>query len=281
MTNSKLNLRDSYAQFSGRTNYYSHESEECGGIMNFAAFLPAESKEKKVPFLFFLSGLTCTEENFITKSYAQIFAAKYGVAVIAPDTSPRGANVPGEDDSYDLGSGAGFYVDATEAPWSDRYRMDSYISNELYDLALTELPLDAKRSGIFGHSMGGHGALVLGLRNPQKFHSISAFAPICAPMQCPWGEKAFSNYLGKDQEKWKAYDANEIIAASGYDRHILIDQGLEDEFLAEQLHCDLFAQTCKDKNVELTLRKHASYDHSYFFISTFIEDHFKFHSQSY
>lgn len=277
MSNSKLELRDSYAQFAGHTNYYSHESKECGGKMNFAAFLPEESKSRKVPFLFFLSGLTCTEENFITKAYAQIFAAKYGVAVIAPDTSPRGAGVPGEDDSYDLGSGAGFYVDATEGRWAERYRMYTYITDELYNLTIAELPIDSERGGIFGHSMGGHGALVLGLRNPEKFKTISAFAPICAPMQCPWGEKAFSNYLGSNREAWKAYDANEIVASQGYDRAILIDQGLEDEFLAEQLHCDKFAETCAGKNVELNLRKHAGYDHSYFFISTFIEDHFRFH----
>lgn len=277
METKKLKLRSSYKQFSGYTNYYSHNSEVCGGTMNFAVYLPPQASQEPVPVLYWLSGLTCTEENFVTKAYAQIHAAKYGVCLVAPDTSPRDTGIVGENDSYDLGSGAGFYVDAEQAPWSKQYNMYSYIVKELRDLVEKTFPVDANRTGIFGHSMGGHGALVLGLRNPRIFKSISAFAPICAPTKCAWGIKAFQNYLGDDRSKWNSYDANELLREIDFEPNILIDQGLADEFLPDQLNFELFAETCRQKQISAELRKHEDYDHSYFFISTFIEDHIKFH----
>jgi S-formylglutathione hydrolase len=274
----------SYKQFDGYTNYYSHPSQLTGGKMNFAAYLPPQAKEKKLPVLYWLSGLTCTEENFITKAYAQIFAKKFGIVVVAPDTSPRGAGVPGENDSYDLGTGAGFYVDATQGPWAKNYKMYSYITRELRQLVEKELPVDGKRSGIFGHSMGGHGALVLGLRNPDLYRSISAFAPICAPMKAPWGEKAFSAYLGEDRSSWAPYDASELVKAAAAKLQmvkppILIDQGLDDEFLKDQLLTDEFEKNCRATGYPATIRRREGYDHSYFFISTFIEEHFAFHAE--
>ncbi|HEY8279566.1 MAG TPA: S-formylglutathione hydrolase [Bdellovibrionota bacterium] len=269
----------SYKQFDGYTNYYLHASNVTGGKMNFAAYLPPQAKEKKVPVLYWLSGLTCTEENFITKAYAQLFARKFGIAVVAPDTSPRGAGVPGEDESYDLGTGAGFYVDATKAPWAKNYKMYSYITQELRLLVEKELPVDGKRSGIFGHSMGGHGALVLGLRNPELYRSISAFAPICAPVKAPWGMKAFNAYLGEDKTKWAQYDASELVKTASAKTPILIDQGLDDEFLKDQLMTEEFEKSCKAAGYPATIRRREGYDHSYFFISTFIEEHFAFHAE--
>ena len=269
----------SYKQFDGYTNYYSHASVATGGKMNFAAYIPPQAQEKKVPVLYWLSGLTCTEENFITKAYAQIFAKKFGMVVIAPDTSPRGAGVPGEDESYDLGTGAGFYVDATKGPWSKNYKMYTYVTQELRQLVEKELPVDGTRSGIFGHSMGGHGALVLGLRNPGIYRSISAFAPICAPMLAPWGRKAFTTYLGENQQEWAQYDASELVQTAKAKTPILIDQGLDDEFLKEQLLTDELEKNCRHFDYPAKIRKHDGYDHSYFFISTFIEEHFAFHAE--
>ena len=265
----------SYKQFGGYTNYYSHESKTTGTKMNFAAYLPP--KAGKVPVLYWLSGLTCTEENFITKAYAQAFAAKFGVAVIAPDTSPRGAGIAGEDASYDLGTGAGFYVDATQAPWSKNYKMYSYVTEELRELVEKNLPIDGQRAGIFGHSMGGHGALVLGLRNPDLYRSISAFAPIAAPMQSGWGQKAFTSYLGNDKAAWAKYDASELIKSAAVKTPILIDQGLDDEFLKDELKPELLEKAAG--GYPLTVRRREGYDHSYFFISTFIEEHFAFHAE--
>ncbi len=269
----------SYKQFDGYTNYYSHESKVTGTKMNFAAYLPPGAEGKKLPVLYWLSGLTCTEENFITKAFAQIFAKKFGIVVVAPDTSPRGAGVAGEDDSYDLGSGAGFYVDATNGAWAKNYKMYSYVTQELRELVEKNLPVDGKRSGISGHSMGGHGALVLGLRNPELYKSISAFAPICAPSKAPWGQKAFTAYLGERQHPWAQYDATELVHASRSHTPILIDQGLDDEFLKEQLMTDVFEKACKDTGYPALIRRRAGYDHSYFFISTFIEEHFAFHAE--
>lgn len=270
----------SYRQFDGYTNYYSHDSKACGGKMNFAAYIPPQAASKRAPVLYWLSGLTCTEENFITKAYAQLFAKKFGMIVIAPDTSPRGAGVPGEDDSYDLGSGAGFYVDATKEPWAKNYKMYSYVTQELRELVEANLPIDSSRRAISGHSMGGHGALALGLRNPELYHSISAFAPICAPSKAPWGIKAFTNYLGEDKNQWARYDANELVKTTNSKAPILIDQGLNDEFLAEQLMTDEFEKTCHEANHSATIRRQEGYDHSYFFISTFLEDHFAFHAKN-
>jgi len=269
----------SYKQFDGFTNYYSHDSKVTGTKMSFAAYLPPQPAGKKLPVLYWLSGLTCTEENFITKAYAQLFAKKFGMVVIAPDTSPRGANVPGENDSYDLGTGAGFYVDATQGAWAKSYKMYSYVTRELRELVEKNLPVDGKRAGIFGHSMGGHGALVLGLRNPELYRSISAFAPICAPMRAPWGQKAFTAYLGTNRNDWAAYDATELLKQAEARTPILIDQGLEDEFLAEQLMTDELEKVCLASSYPATIRRREGYDHSYFFISTFIEEHFAFHGE--
>lgn len=274
----------SYKHFDGYTNYYAHASAVTGTRMNFAAYLPPQAAQAKVPVLYWLSGLTCTEENFITKAYAQLFARKFGIAVVAPDTSPRGAGVPGENDSYDLGSGAGFYVDATRAPWAQNYQMYSYVTQELRLLVEKELPVDGKRAGIFGHSMGGHGALVLGLRNPELYRSISAFAPICAPSKAPWGRKAFTAYLGEDPSRWAEYDASELVKTGGVKlparkAPILIDQGLDDEFLAGELMTDRFENSCREAGYPATIRRREGYDHSYFFISTFIEEHFAFHAE--
>lgn len=269
-----------YKQFGGHTNYYRHESRVCGGHMNFAAYIPPHEKGEKLPVLYWLSGLTCTEENFITKAYAQLFARQHGFVVVAPDTSPRGAGIPGEDDSYDLGTGAGFYVDATRSPWLKNYQMDSYVTQELRELAEATLPIDPSKRAISGHSMGGHGALVLGLRNPDLYQSISAFAPICAPSQAPWGVKAFTNYLGENKAEWAEYDANELIKKSKTQTPILIDQGLDDEFLAEQLLTDEFENTCAKFDYPAKIRRQPGYDHSYFFISTFIEEHFAFHAKN-
>jgi len=273
-------LLGEHASFGGVQRFYRHTSGEIGLPMRFAAYLPPQAQDGPVPALFYLAGLTCTEETFVIKAGAQRWAAHYGIALITPDTSPRGAGIAGETASWDLGVGAGFYVDATEAPWSAHYRMASYLTRELYAAVLTQLPLAAGRIGIFGHSMGGHGALTLALRNPGLFRSVSAFAPIAAPMRCPWGEKAFTAYLGNNRKAWAAYDASELIRQAGcvYPEGILIDQGLADSFLAEQLHPERFEAACREAGQPLTLRRHAGYDHGYYFIATFIEDHLRHHA---
>lgn len=268
---------ESHKHFDGHTNTYTHFSEACQSKMNFSAFLPPQEANKKLPVLYWLSGLTCSEQIFITEAQAQAHAKKHGIILIIPDTSPRDTGIPGENDSYDLGSGAGFYVDATEAKWSKHYQMYSYVTQELRKLVEEKLPIDRERRGIFGHSMGGHGALALGLRNPDLYRSISAFAPICAPSKAPWGVKAFSEYLGKNG--WADYDANELIKKVKSRTPILIDQGLEDEFLPTELFTDEFEKTVKSVDYPATIRRHAGYDHSYFFISTFIEEHIAFHAK--
>jgi S-formylglutathione hydrolase len=232
--------------------------------------------------LFYLAGLTCTEENFPAKAGAQRLAAKLGMALVSPDTSPRGAQVPGETQSWDLGVGAGFYLDATQDPWRKHYRMESYLIEELMPLAGEALALDISRAGIFGHSMGGHGALTLALRHPGKFKSVSAFAPVVAPSQVPWGVKAFTSYLGENREEWKAHDATELMgkqAKPPFPGGILLDQGLDDKFLEEQLKPELFEAACKQAGQPLTLRRHGGYDHSYYFISTFVADHLRHHAR--
>lgn len=213
----------------------------------------------------------------MAKAGAQQFAAKYGLILVAPDTSPRNTGIPGENDDWDFGAGAGFYVDATEAPWSQHYRMYSYVVEELPALIKEQFPT-SDRQGIFGHSMGGHGALVCALRNPSRYRSVSAFAPICAPMQCPWGEKAFSRYLSSDRQHWRNYDATELVRVSQFDGTILIDQGDSDKFLESQLLPDAFQKTCREVNQRLTLRMQPGYDHSYYFIASFIEDHIRHHA---
>jgi len=265
----------------GVQRIYQHESATIGLPMRFSVFLPRQAHARKVPGLFYLAGLTCTEETFPIKAGAQRFAAQHGIALISPDTSPRGANLPGEADAWDFGVGAGFYIDATREPWAKHWRMYSYVRDELRDAVTSNLNVDGERLGIFGHSMGGHGALMLALRNPQIYRSVSAFAPIAAPTRCPWGEKAFSGYLGDDREAWKQYDASELIAhaAKKFDEGILIDQGLADQFLANQLHLDVFEAACNAAGQPLTLRRHAGYDHGYFFIQSFIEDHIAHHAR--
>jgi S-formylglutathione hydrolase len=278
-----LELLASHACHGGVQRFYKHDSKVTGLPMRFSVYLPPQAVQgaHKVPALFYLAGLTCTEETFPIKAGAQRFAARHGLALIAPDTSPRGAGIPGESAAWDFGVGAGFYVDATEEPWSKHFRMYSYVRDELRETVLASLPVDGERLGIFGHSMGGHGALMLALRNPQIYRSVSAFAPIAAPSRCPWGEKAFSGYLGKDRAAWQAYDSSELVARASHKfaEGILIDQGLSDQFLAEQLHPDVFEAACRAAGQPLTLRRHEGYDHGYFFISTFIEDHLAHHAK--
>jgi S-formylglutathione hydrolase len=274
-----LELLSEHACFGGVQRFYRFDSTAIGLPMRFSVYLPPGAEGKRLPVLFYLAGLTCTEETFMIKAGAQRVAAQEGLILVTPDTSPRGAGVPGETDSWDFGAGAGFYVDATEEPWSRHYRMYSHIL-ELRELVLAELPADPARVGIFGHSMGGHGALMMALRNPGLFRSVSAFAPIAAPMRCPWGQKAFGGYLGADQASWRQYDASELMAAmdtAPFPGGILIDQGLADKFLAEQLYPEAFEEACARAGQPLTLRRHEGYDHGYYFISTFVEDHLRFH----
>lgn len=263
----------------GTLNYCRHDSASTQTPMTLSVFTPPG--EGPVPVLLWLSGLTCTEDNFTTKAGAQRYAAEAGVAVVAPDTSPRGDGVA-DDDAYDFGQGAGFYVNATEEPWRAHYRMYDYVVEELPALVAAHFPVDPERAGIMGHSMGGHGALVCGLRNPNRFRSISAFAPICAPMRCPWGEKALTGYLGPDRDAWKEYDATELVRRyrndRGDDRVLLVDQGLADDFLAEQLKPDLLEDACREAGRRLVLNRRDGYDHSYYFIASFIGDHIRHHA---
>lgn len=270
---------NTYKCFDGTVRFYRHDSATCNSEMKFAVYQPPQAASQSVPVLYFLSGLTCTEENFITKAGAQQFAAKYGVMLVVPDTSPRKTGIPGEEQDWDFGAGAGFYVDATEAPWSSHYKMYSYVTEELPTLIANHFPIKPDRQGIFGHSMGGHGALICALRNPDRYCSVSAFAPIAAPMQCPWGQKAFTHYLGTDQANWKAYDATELVMAQPFPDTILIDQGMADSFLEKQLMPEVFEHACTTAGQSLKLRQHEGYDHSYYFISTFMEDHIRHHAE--
>jgi S-formylglutathione hydrolase len=276
-------LLSEHACFDGLQRFYRHDSREIGLPMRFSVFLPPNAAAgSKVPALIYLAGLTCNEETFMTKAGAQRLAAELGLALVAPDTSPRGAKVPGEADSWDFGVGAGFYLDATQAPWSRHYRMESYITAELLPLLADTLPLDADRIGIFGHSMGGHGALTLALRHPDLFKSVSAFAPICAPSRCPWGHKAFTGYLGSDGSLWAEHDATalmNLMPAAPYPGGIRIDQGLADKFLAGQLHPELFEAACAKAGQPLALHRHAGYDHGYYFITTFMAEHLHHHAR--
>jgi S-formylglutathione hydrolase len=276
-----LELVEEHACFDGVQRIYRHQSKTIGLPMRFSVYLPPQVQAGRVPALFYLAGLTCTEETFSIKAGAQRHAAQQGLALIAPDTSPRGAGVPGETEAWDFGAGASFYLDAMRAPWAQHYRMYSYVRDELRDAVSANLPVDGDRVGIFGHSMGGHGALMLALRNPDVYRSVSAFAPIAAPARCPWGEKAFSGYLGDDREVWKQYDASELVgqAAPRFDAGILVDQGLADPFLPDQLNPDVFETACRAARQPLTLRRHKGYDHSYFFIQTFVGDHIAHHAR--
>jgi S-formylglutathione hydrolase len=264
--------------FDGVQGVYSHASTWTGTPMRFAVYRPPQAEAGPVPVLWWLSGLTCTEENFTVKAGAQRYAAEHGVMLVAPDTSPRGLDLPGEHDAYDFGSGAGFYVDATEQPWARHYRMYSYLVDELPDLVGRHFPMDPTRQGVLGHSMGGHGALVLALRNPDRFRSVSAFAPITTPSRVPWGEKAFTGYLGADRTAWAAYDATRLVAESSWRHPILIDQGEADSFLGSQLTPDAFVAAAEAAGVPVTLRMRPGYDHSYYFIASFIGDHIAHHA---
>jgi len=274
--NTSLETISQASIFDGTQGVYRHQSQATGTDMEFSVFVPTQAKSGPLPVLYYLSGLTCTWENFTAKAGAQRYAAEHGVIIVAPDTSPRGDGVP-NDEAYDFGQGAGFYLNATQEPWSQHFHMYDYVVDELPELVAANFPIDAARAGIFGHSMGGHGALTIALKNPEKFKSVSAFSPIVAPSQVPWGEKALGGYLGTDQDMWADYDATSLIASKGWSGDILIDQGLADNFLEEQLKPELFEQACKEAGVSLTLRRQEGYDHSYYFISTFMGDHIKWH----
>ena len=265
--------------FEGRLNRYSHHSEVLDCDMIFGAFLPPQAADGPVPVLWWLSGLTCTDENFMQKSGAQRLAAELGMAIICPDTSPRGTDLPGEHESYDFGSGAGFYVNATESPWAAHYRMYDYVTRELPALVSESLPVTDRQS-ISGHSMGGHGALVCALRNPGKYQSVSAFAPICHPAECSWGIRALTGYLGTDRNDWARWDATQLIQHAEEKLPILIDQGSDDEFLSEQLKPGALEQACIATHHPLEIRMRDGYDHSYYFIASFIDDHLRHHARA-
>ena len=274
-----MEIFSSNRSFGGWTKMFSHSSYSCNGIMKCSIFLPPQTDKGQVPVLYWLSGLTCTHENFITKAGAQQFASELGLIIVAPDTSPRGAGIDGEDEDYDLGTGAGFYINATQDKWSAHYRMEDYIIHELPKVIEEHFPAKKNNQGIFGHSMGGHGALTLALKYPHKFRSVSAFAPICAPSQSHWGKKAFTAYLGENQEDWLNNDANELMKISSLTIPMLIDQGSEDEFLDKELNFMQFKDTCASRNYPGTFRTQKGYDHSYYFIASFIEDHIRFHAK--
>ncbi|CBL44434.1 Putative esterase [gamma proteobacterium HdN1] len=275
--------------FEGRQLRLRHASSSCHCDMTLAIFLPPQAVDQSVPVVWWLSGLTCNDQNFTTKAGAQRIAAELGLAIIAPDTSPRGAEVPdAEDGAWDFGQGAGFYVNATQAPYDRHYQMADYIQQELpsaIQQALPSLlkdfkPLDFSRQSISGHSMGGHGALTLAIKHPEQYRSASAFAPICAPSDCPWGQKALGAYIGQDRNAWRKYDAVALLEDRGYSKPLLVDQGMADSFLDVQLMPDRLEKICQEKRIPLTLNRRAGYDHSYYFISTFIESHLRFHAEA-
>lgn len=276
-------LRSSYKCAGGQVQFFSHTSRACNGEMRFSVFLPPRAEREPVPVVYWLSGLTCTEENFMVKAGAQRHAAGLGLMLVAPDTSPRGLGLAGEDDAWDFGSGAGFYLNATRAPWSDHYHMYDYVVEELPALIRAHFPASPGRAGICGHSMGGHGAMVIALRNPDRYCSVSAFSPICAPSNCPWGEKAFANYLGEDRDAWGAYDSCTLLArmSSNETKNVptlMVDQGDADNFLTEQLKTELLAEVCARRNLPLKLRMLPGYDHSFYFIASFIGEHLAHHA---
>lgn len=272
----EVTVRSEQRCHGGTIGFYSHASTSTGTEMRFAVYVPAGAEGARFPVLYYLAGLTCTEDTFMIKAGAQQLAAAAGIILVAPDTSPRGIELPGDRESWDFGVGAGFYVDATESPWAPHYRMYSYVVDELPAIVEARFPAGARR-GIFGHSMGGHGALVIALRNPARYHSVSAFAPIANPMAVPWGEKAFSRYLGADRTRWEAYDASMLLRRAPGDREILVDQGLADQFLERELRPEALEAAATAGGHRLTLRRHPGYDHSYWFIQTFIADHVAWH----
>ena len=267
--------------FGGSQKIFEHASDVLKCKMKFAVFFPTKADEEKVPVLYWLSGLTCTEQNFVTKAGAQRCAEKYGLMIVAPDTSPRGCGIEGEDDSWDFGTGAGFYVDATQEKWKTNYNMYSYITSELPAIVHANFPTLNDKQSVFGHSMGGHGALVCALKNPGLYLSVSAFAPICNPINCPWGQKAFNGYLGSDQSSWKDWDATELVGRYNGPPfpYILIDQGKEDNFLKQgQLLPENFVDACRKVSMPVVLRMQEEYDHSYYFIASYMEEHIKHHA---
>jgi len=266
--------------FGGLQQVWSHESAQTACTMRFGLFLPPQAARGRVPAMWWLSGLTCTEENFIAKAGAQRVAAELGMALVVPDTSPRGVELPGDRDAWDFGVGAGFYVDATREPWSRHYRMRSYLDDELRALVEGEFPVDGTRTAMSGHSMGGHGALLTALRHPGRYRSVSAFAPISSPTQVPWGQEALGAYLGGDREAWKAYDACELITRTAEHLPLRVDQGLDDEFIDRSLRPDRLKDACEKAGHPLDLRLHAGYDHSYYFVASFIGEHVAYHAEA-
>lgn len=273
---------DAHKSFGGQQLRYRHSSAVLNCEMTFSIYLPPQAEQRSVPVLYWLSGLTCTDENFVTKAGAQQYAAQYGIAIICPDTSPRGESVPDDPESaYDFGLGAGFYVNAIQVPWNQHYQMYDYVVSELPALINQQFPVDNTRVGISGHSMGGHGALTIALKNPAQYQSVSAFSPICSPINCPWGQKALELYLGKGRETWAQYDTVELVKQYSSDQQlpILIDQGEQDDFLEEQLKTELLEAACVAKDYPMTIRRQPGYDHSYFFIASFIGEHIRFHAK--
>ena len=274
-----LDIIGEHACFGGTVSFCEHHSSACDAEMRFAVFVPPQAAER--PVLYYLAGLTSTEETFMIKGGAQRYAAQHGLMLVAPDTSPRGLGLPGEDDDWDFGSGASFYLDATTEPFSRHYKMDTYVTRELPEVVAEHFPASGAR-GIFGHSMGGHGALTLALKNQELYASVSAFAPVSAPMRAPWGKKAFPGYLGTDESLWREHDASELVRRRPFEdgRNILVDQGTADEFLDEQLYPETLEEACKDAGQSLTLRWRQGYDHNYYFISTFMDDHVRHHAEA-
>jgi S-formylglutathione hydrolase len=278
---SSLEKVSEYRCFWGLQQRFKHTSSTLDCEMHFSIYLPPQVNERNVPVLYWLSGLTCTDENFVQKAGAQRYAAEHGIAIVAPDTSPRGDNIPDDPDgAYDFGLGAGFYVNATQEPWSKHYHMYDYITEELPALVRKNFDVDASNTSIMGHSMGGHGALTIALKNPGKYRSVSAFSPIVSPSKVPWGEKALGNYLGDNKDAWHEYDTCELILRGGEQLPMMVDQGEADDFLAEQLKTELLETACAKMDYHATIRRQPGYDHSYFFISSFIGSHIAFHSQA-
>jgi S-formylglutathione hydrolase len=276
-----MKTRAEHRAFDGRQGFYEHDSVACAGPMRFSVYLPpAALAGARVPALYYLAGLTCTEETFMIKAGAQRVAAALDLAIVTMDTSPRATRLPGDDEHWDFGLGAGFYVDATQAPWAAAYRMHTYVVDELPALVEREFPVDGTARSIFGHSMGGHGALVAALKRPDRYRSVSAFAPICAPREVPWGEKAFSRYLGDDRATWAGWDACALLSRGTFPGTILVEQGIDDKFLVEQLRPDRLEEACAAAGQPLALRRRPGYDHSYWMIATFIDEHLHHHARA-